>query len=170
MQVMSEDIVLVGQVSGLFGVKGWVKVYSYTEPRENIVKYSPWLLKTDKGWTEIKLVQGKRQGKGVIASLQGYADPDSSSRLIGCNIGLRRDQLPELGSDEYYWNDLIGLQVINQDGFELGRVERLIETGSNDVLVLQGDRERLVPYIKGQVIKHIDLDQKIIQVDWDPDF
>ena len=167
---MSEDIVLVGHVSGLFGVQGWVKVFSYTEPRENIVNYSPWLLKTDKGWTETKLIQGKRQGKGVIASLQGYADPDSSSRLIGCDIGLRREQLPELGKDEYYWNDLIGLQVINQDGIELGRVERLIETGSNDVLVLQGDCERLVPYIKGQVVKQIDLDQKLIRVDWDPDF
>ncbi len=170
MQDMSEDIVLVGQVSGLFGVKGWVKVFSYTEPRENIVQYSPWLIQTDEGWIEIKLIQGKRQGKGVIASLQGYTDPDSSSRLIGCDIGLRRQQLPELDSDEYYWNDLIGLRVITLDGVELGRVERLIETGSNDVLVVQDERERLVPYIRGQVIKNIDLDQKLIRVDWDPDF
>ncbi len=170
MQDLSEDIVLLGQVSGLFGVKGWVKVFSYTEPRENIVQYSPWLVKTDKGWKQIKLNQGKRQGKSVIASLQGYDDPDSASTLIGCDIGMRREQLPALTDDEFYWNDLVGLTVINQDGIELGQVQRLIETGSNDVLVVQGDRERLVPYIKEQVIKHIDLEQKLIRVDWDPEF
>ncbi len=170
MQDESEDIVLVGQVSGLFGLKGWVKVFSYTQPRENIIEYNPWLLKTDKGWIEIQIEQAQKHGKGIIASLQQYSNPETSSQLIGCDIGLHKSQLPELSEDEYYWSDLIGLQVINQEGVNLGVVERLIETGSNDVLIVQGDRERLVPYIRGQVIKNIDLDDKLIQVDWDPDF
>jgi len=170
MQDVSEDIVLVGQVSGLFGLKGWVKVFSYTQPRENIIEYNPWLFKTDKGWVEIQVEQAQKHGKGIIASLQHYSDPETSSRLIGCDIALHRSQLPALTEDEYYWNDLIGLQVVNQEGIDLGVVDRLIETGSNDVLIVQGDRERLVPYIKDQVIKNIDLNEKLIQVDWDPDF
>lgn len=170
MQDDTEDIVLVGQVSGLFGLKGWVKVFSYTQPRENIIEYNPWLIKTGKGWIEIQVEQAQKHGKGIIASLQQYSDPETSSQLMGCDIGLRRTQLPELSEDEYYWNDLIGLQVINQEGVNLGVVERLIETGSNDVLIVQGDRERLVPYIRGQVVKNISLNDKLIQVDWDPDF
>ena len=170
MQDVSEDIVLVGEVSGLFGLKGWVKVFSYTQPRENIIEYNPWWLKTDRGWTEIQVEQAQKHGKGIIASLHEYTDPELSSRLIGCDIGLHKSQLPALQKDEFYWNDLIGCQVVNQEGLNLGVVERLIETGSNDVLVVQGESECLVPYIKDQVIKNIDLDKKLIQVDWDPDY
>ena len=164
------DIVLVGQVSALFGIKGWVKIFSYTQPRDNILQYNPWLIKTGADWVEVRLEEGRQQGKGVIARLEAYDSPEQSSRLIGCDIGLRQAQLPSLSEDEYYWNDLIGMQVINQDKVDLGIVKRMIETGSNDVLIVQGDSERLIPYIKEQVIKNIDLDEKIIQVDWDPDF
>jgi len=170
MQDLPEDYVLAGQISGLFGVKGWVKIRSWTEPRENILKYSPWLVKTTKGWTELKVEQGNRQGKGVVARLEGYDDRDLSAQLTGCDIAVSQQQLPELAEDEYYWNDLIGLRVINQDGVDFGTVKKLIETGSNDVLIVEGDRERLVPYIKGQVIKAINLEAKEIQVEWDPDF
>jgi len=170
MQDLPEDYVLAGQISGLFGVKGWVKVRSWTEPRENILKYSPWLVKTAGGWTELKVAQGNRQGKAVVARLEGYDDRDLSAKLTGCDIAISQQQLPELAGDEYYWNDLIGLQVINQDGVNFGTVRKLIETGSNDVLIVDGDRERLVPYIKGEVIKAINLEEKEIQVDWDPDF
>jgi len=165
-----EDYVIVGQISGLFGVKGWVKVYSYTDPRENIIQYSPWFVRTPNGWQEIKLDQGRRQGKSVVALLDGYTDRDISAQLINCDIALHKDQLPQLDSNEYYWNDLIGLQVINQDKIEFGIVKRLVETGSNDVLIVEGDCERLIPYIREQVIKSIDLESGIIQVDWDPDF
>jgi len=160
----------MGQISGLFGVQGWVKVYSYTDPRENIIHYSPWLVKTKNGWNEIKLEQGKKQGKGVIAILDGFSDRDVSSSLIGCDVALHKDQLPPLREDEYYWKDLIGLTVTNQQGTEFGQVVRMLETGSNDVFIVDGDRERLIPYIRGQVVHNIDLDKGIIEVDWDPDF
>ncbi|NOY66691.1 MAG: ribosome maturation factor RimM [Gammaproteobacteria bacterium] len=165
-----EGYVIVGQISGLHGVKGWVKVYSYTDPRENIIQYSQWFLRSAEGWQEIKLEEGRRQGKGVVAKLEGYIDRDMSAQLIDRDIALLKDQLPQLEKNEYYWNDLIGCKVINQDKTEFGIVERMIETGSNDVLIVKGDRERLIPYIRGQVIKNIDLDSSIIQVDWDPDF
>jgi len=169
-QECPENYVIVGQVSGLFGVKGWVKVYSYTEPRENIIQYSPWFVKSADGWSEIKLQQGKRQGKGVVALLDGYVDRDSSAELIGCEIALQKDQLPKLDKNEYYWNDLVGLKVVNQDQIEFGVVDHLIETGSNDVLIVKGERERLIPYIWDQVVRKVDLDNRLIQVDWDPDF
>ena len=170
MQDIPKEYVIVGQISGLFGVSGWVKVFSYTEPRENITRFSPWIIKTADGWTEVKPEQGKRHGKGVIAKLAGYDDCDMAGKLIGNEIAIRKEQLPELAENEFYWNDLIGLQVINQDKVNLGVVDRLIETGSNDVMVVIGDRERLIPYIMGQVIIDIDLEAEVIQVDWDPDF
>ena len=170
MKDLPEDYILAGQISSLFGVKGWVKVRSWTEPRENIIKYSPWLVKTAEGWKEMKVAQGNRQGKTVVVRLEGYEDRDQSAKLTGCEIAISQQQLPELAENEFYWNDLIGLKVINQNGVDFGSVEKLIETGSNDVLIVNGDRERLIPYIMGQVIKAINLETKEIQVDWDPDF
>ena len=170
MQDETADRVLVGQVSGLFGVKGWVKVFSYTQPRENIIQYNPWLINIEQDWQDVQVEQAKKHGKGIIAHLQGYDDLETSRLLIGCDIALYRQQLPELEAGDYYWSDLIGLRVLNLDGVDLGQVERLIETGANDVLVVQGERERLIPYLKDQVIKQINLDDKVIQVDWDPEF
>jgi len=170
MQDTPNDYVIVGHVSGLFGVNGWVKVFSYTQPRENIIQFSPWILGTVDGWNEVKLEQGRRQGKGVVAKLGSYDDRDAASKLIGNEIALRQEQLPRLAENEFYWNDLTGLQVINQDEINFGVVERLIETGSNDVMIVSGDHERLVPYIWGQVIRDIDLEEEVIRVDWDPDF
>lgn len=170
MQDETADRILVGQVSGLFGVKGWVKVFSYTQPRENIIRYNPWLIKIDQDWQSVQVEQAQKHGKGIIAHLHHYDDIDTSRLLVGCEIALHRQQLPELEPGDYYWSDLMGLRVRNQDGVDLGQVERLIETGANDVLVVQGDRERLIPYIKDQVIKQINLDEKLIQVDWDPEF
>lgn len=163
-----EDIVLVGKISGVFGIKGWVKVFSYTQPRENILQYRPWLLKQRGVWQKMTPLDGRAQGKGVVAHLQGFDDPDMAQTLIGCEIGMYRSQLPELDSGEYYWNDLIGCRVVSVEGIEFGQVKYLIETGSNDVLVVEGEQEVLIPFIQGSVIQQIDLQQKLIRVDWDP--
>jgi 16S rRNA processing protein RimM len=170
MQDQFEDLMIVGRISGLFGVKGWIKIFSYTDPRENIVHYNPWLIKTENGWREVKVDQGQRHGKGVIAKLESCDDRDAASKLIGSDIALRKEQLPTLEKDEYYWTDLEGLKVITIEGQELGQVDHLIETGANDVLVVKGDRERLIPYIREQVVTRIDLENGIIEVDWDPEF
>lgn len=160
----------IGKVSGVFGVKGWVKVFSYTEPRENILSYSQWILK--KGSTErnVKVHNGQLQGKSVVASLEGIIDRDQAAALNGWDILINREQLPPAQEGEYYWADLTGLKVFTVDGIDLGKVDHLLETGANDVLVVVGERERLIPYLTEQTIKSVDLTQGKITVDWDPDF
>ena len=162
--------ILVGEISGIFGLKGWVKIFSYTEPRENILSYSVWQLRKDGDIKPIKLKTGQRQCKNVVAKLDGVDDPDVAASLVGWEIYIERDQLPALASDEYYWADLVGLNVINDAGVELGVIDHLFETGANDVLVVTGDRERLIPFLMGQTVLKVDLDGKRLTVDWDPDF
>jgi len=171
----ADDMIVLGHISGLFGIKGWVKVYSHTEPRDNILNYSPWYLWIEGEWLPYRVLQGKPQGKSVIASLEQCPDRDSATALVGREIAVTRQQLPALDEGDYYWRDLLGLQVINLDDVTLGTVANLMETGANDVLVVEshsdGERqERLIPYIREQVIRHVDLEQGVIRVDWDPDF
>jgi len=169
------DRILVGKITGVYGVKGWVKVYSYTEPREGIAAYRPWYLKQGKTtpqWREIDLAQAKRHGKTVIAKFDGCDDRDAAMLLIGAEIGINQDQLGSLTNKEYYWRDLIGLRVIDQQGTELGDVKNLLETGANDVLVVAGaeGREHLIPWIMDHVILRVDLDEGSILVDWQVDW
>ena len=145
-------------------------MFSYTEPRDNIVHYQPWYLKRKGEWQEHRLAEGRQHGKGVVARLAGCEDRDRAALLIGAEIGVRRDQLPVAQPGEYYWSDLQGLQVVTLKGELLGTVDHLLETGANDVLVLRGERERLIPFVLGQVIHDVDLEGGEIQVDWDKDF
>ncbi len=166
-----DDVVLVGRISGLFGVKGWVKVFSYTTPREAILKYRSIRLKlaSDQTWREFKFAEGQVHGRGVVARLNDVDDRNAAQLLIGAELSVTRLQLPKLKRGEYYWADLEGLKVINLLGEELGAVIHLFETGANDVMVVQAERERLIPYI-AQVIREVDLDGGIVRVDWDKDF
>ena len=167
---MVSDWLLVGQIAGLYGVMGWVKVISHTQPRAGILNYNPLYLSNDGDWQPLEMQAGRLQGKGVILKLSGYADRSACAPLVGRHIAIRREQLPPLPPDEYYWADLQGLQVVTQHGVALGTVERLFETGANDVLVVDGERERLIPFIRDEVILKVDLAQGVIQVDWDPTF
>lgn len=145
-------------------------MFSYTQPRENIVQYQPWYLKRAGDWQSQLLAEGKRHGKGVIVRLQGYTDRNRALGLMDSEIGISRDQLPATAPGEYYWGDLQGLEVITQDDESLGRVDHLIETGANDVLVVVGERERLIPFVLEQVVTRVDLATGVIWVDWDKDF
>jgi 16S rRNA processing protein RimM len=166
-----DRLVTLGRISGLHGVRGWLKVYSDTRPRENILSYSPWYLRRGREWEEVSLEHGCRQGKLVLAKLRGCNDREAARELMGATIAVRRSQLREgLAEDEYYWTDLEGLRVVTLEGVELGRVSHLMETGANDVLVVRGERERLLPWIWEQVIRDVDLEQGRITVDWDPEF
>lgn len=122
------------------------------------------------GWSTTGVAEGKAHGKGVIARLEGCEDRDAAMRLLDREIAVNRDQLPEPEQGEYYWHDLQGMQVINQQGERLGEVESLLETGANDVLVVRGERERLIPFVSGPVIISVDRDAGEIRVDWDKDF
>jgi 16S rRNA processing protein RimM len=135
---------------------------------EAILEYQPWLLGEDK--RPVKLVDGRKQGKGLVALLPGCADREQALTLVGMQIFVGRDQLPATAADEYYWCDLIGLEVHTTSGEILGRVEKLMETGANDVLVIHGKREHLVPFVQGQYVIHVDLEAEVIEVDWDPEF
>ena len=160
---------VLGRIDGLFGVKGWVKVYSYTEPREAVLDYKDWLLGREGRWQRVVLAEGKRHGKAVIARLEGIEDRDAAAELTGSDIGVDRDALPAPGDGHYYWADLEGLTVVRKDGTELGKVAYLMATGANDVLVVDGAAERLIPFVPETVILDVDLAAGVIRVDWEWD-
>lgn len=169
MESQSDKIVL-GRISGVFGIKGWVKVFSYTGQRDSILDYSPWLVRIAGEWKSFKVNDGQVQGKGIIVRLDGVVNREQAQLLVGCDIGVSREQLQALREGEYYWADLIGMSVVTVSGVVLGRVDTLFETGSNDVMVVRGERERLVPWIMDDVVKSVSLEGRVIQVEWDPDF
>ena len=160
----------VGRISGVFGIKGWVKVFSFTDARENILNYSPWLLKKDSETRVVNVIDGNLQGKAVVAQLDGVSDRDQAASLMGWDIFITPDQLPKVAKNEYYWSDLVGLAVETNLGIQLGTVDGLLETGANDVVIVKGERERAIPFLQGKTIINIDLDAGKMIVDWDPDF
>ncbi|MBT8137282.1 MAG: ribosome maturation factor RimM [Gammaproteobacteria bacterium] len=165
-----EDKVQLGNISGLFGVKGWVKVYSFTDPPRNIFNYTPWQLELDNEQLDVAVVESRQRGAGLVARLEGCDDRDQAARLVGAKVWVPRAQLPPPAQGEFYWTDLVGLEVVTEQGVSLGKVARLIETGANDVMVVHGERERLVPWISEQVVAAVDIGGGRITVRWDPDF
>lgn len=182
------DKVILGRITGVYGVQGWVKVFSYTDPMESIIDYSPWYIRAANRkkapWTELKLAAGKRHAKTVIVKPENCNDRDQAMTYIGSEIAIEQEQLAALkGKDEYYWRELFGLRVVNQQGIELGVVKTLMETGVNDVLVVVSEKEavaaegtevelkeRLIPWTMNNAIIAVDMEQGVIEVDWDPDF
>jgi 16S rRNA processing protein RimM len=163
------DPVIVGNFGKTFGVLGWIKINSFTFPQKHILNFQPWLIKKNGSWEEICLEDSKQHLNSIVVKLPSCNSPEEVRRFTNIEIGVWRKQLPKLQSGEYYWMDLIGLQVINLIGFEFGTVQEIMATGANDVLVVNGDRKRLVPYISS-VIRKVDLEKKAIFVDWDQDF
>ena len=163
----------MGRINGLFGVKGWVKVFSYTQPRDAIRNYRQWYLKQDGqqhgNWRSVNVAECKTHGKGIIARIEGIDDRDEAAKLVESDIAVDRSALPAAAEGSFYWADLEGLQIVTGDGADLGRVAYLLETGSNDVLVTTGKPERLIPFIMGTVILDVDLAKGVITVDWEVD-
>ncbi|HET6907043.1 MAG TPA: ribosome maturation factor RimM [Rhodanobacteraceae bacterium] len=165
--------VLLGRIVGVYGVRGEVKIESFTEPRLRIFDYQPWLLERNAGVVEeVRDVRGRAQGKGVVAAISGIGDRDRAASLIGANIFVARTALPPAAEGEVYQSDLEGLEVVNLAGVLLGRVSHLFETGANPVLVARHEdgREHLIPYVPEVYVQSVDLEAKRIVVDWDPDF
>ncbi|WP_407922441.1 ribosome maturation factor RimM [Acidihalobacter prosperus] len=161
----------MARVSAPFGVKGWVKVHSYAEPPEALLDFPVWQLGRAGEWHERRVIEGRAQSGPVLAvRFEDVEDRDQAALLRGLEVAIAREALADLPEGEYYWADLIGLTVVNADGSRLGAVERLMETGANDVLVVRGDRERLIPFIRPHVVRAIDLEAGELQVDWDADF
>jgi 16S rRNA processing protein RimM len=174
----ADDVVTLGRVVGVFGIKGWVKVRSYSRPPDGILGYKQWLIGAEGDWQSVVLLGGRPHGKGIIASLEGYADRDQATALVGADIGIAMAELPSLAAGEYYWAQLQGLRVRDLAGIDLGVVSHLLETGANDVMVVVAEPgksestaspDRLIPYTPS-VVNRVDLDAGVIVVDWDWNF
>ena len=178
---MSENVgnrVPLGHISAAYGMKGWVRIFSCTDPIEQILEYSPWILggpspgKNGSGFREIKVEKGRKHGRGIVALLTGMDNRDQAEALIGTEILVEREQFPELEKGEYYWHELQGLEVVNTSGEVFGKVDHLIGTGANDVLVVEpmadslDDRTRLIPFVEDKVVREVDLGSLKIVVDW----
>ena len=161
--------VVLGTITGPWGTRGWVRIRSSTEPPESILRYAPWQVGRDGRWSPVGVTEGRAQGRGVVARLDGCHDRDGALGYRGCEIAVERSRLPDLEHGEFYWADLVGLRVVTADGVDLGEVERMLETGANDVMVIRGELERLIPFLPGTVVRSVDVDRGAIVVEWHPD-
>jgi 16S rRNA processing protein RimM len=162
--------VILGKVGAVFGVRGWVKLWSYTDPPANLLEYNELELGQSGSWAPARLVEARPHGEALVGRFEGVEDRDGAAALVGAELAVAREALPPPGEGEYYWTDLVGLEVINREGVHLGRVREMMATGANDVMVVEGDRERLVPFLPGHWVDRVDLAGGRIVVDWDPDF
>lgn len=162
-----DEFITLGKIGSSYGVQGWMKVLTFTEFGANILDYNPWYLLRQGEWQVFKVLDGKPYRNGVVVKLKGITTPEQVQLLTGSQVGVRRSTLPKLKPGEYYWSDLQGLTVINKDNEVLGIVIYLMETGSNDVLVVKGKKEHAIPYLPGNVILSVDLEKKEIRVDWE---
>jgi len=166
------NVVVLGCIGAPFGIEGWVHLHSYADPPENIVSYKQWQVRggEDQPWRPIAVIKARAHGKRFVALLEGCTDRDQAQRYTNAQVGVYREELPEL-SEGHYWADLIGLKVINEQGIGLGIVDSLFETGANDVLVVKdGEKEHLIPYVPEQYIISVDQDTQTVKVHWDPEF
>ena len=159
----------MGRISGLFGVHGWVRIFDYCRQRGDILCYDTWLLRQGNEWNEVRLVAGRLQANNVVAQLEGCIDRETARTLIGSEISIRSNQLEPPADGEFYWQDLKGLTVLNMTGETLGVVADLLETGANDVLVVKGESELLIPYTT-VTVDQVDLKDRHIRVHWERDY
>ncbi len=168
---LDQRLILLGKLHGAFGVRGELKLESFTDPKSAIFRYQPWTLRDLQGAERaIEGAHGRETNKGVVATFPDVADRDAAEAMRGCEILAPRSALPPPRPGEYYWIDLEGLRVVNVDGTDFGTVSHLFATGANDVLVARGDRERMIPFKQPDYVQSVDFDTGIVTVDWDPDF
>lgn len=195
--VASKDVTL-GEITGVHGLQGWVKVFSFSRPREQIFEYNEWYLTAGKLARKVKglksnltsqqaiqpnkvtLITGRIQGKTLVAQLKGVHSHADAKALVGMTISVLHDELEVLAEDQYYWRQLIGLKVVSIEGESFGVITEMLETGANDVMLVTrqaSDSQEsdvksqswAIPWIDDVVID-VDLDAKLIKVDWDVDF
>ena len=165
------DLVVMGRVVAPYGVFGWLKIVPDTEEFDGLLDYKKWWIGKDNDWCELAVKEAKIHNDVLVVKLQGIDDRDAAVACKGKQIAVPRALLPKLKSEEYYWSDLIGLAVNNQQGVDFGKVTDVFATGANDVIVAKSDsgQERLIPYI-AQVILAVSLEEKTMLVDWDANF
>lgn len=159
--------IVVGRFGKPHGIKGFVTVHSFTHPRENILEYADWHAVIKGNYQPIKLSHVESTHKSIIAQVIGYPDRDMVAQLTNIEIAVDAAQFATLNDGEYYWHELIGMQVINQRDENVGAVKELLSTGSNDVLVVEGEKRTLIPWLLDQFVISVDTDKRVIRVDWD---
>ena len=168
--------IVLGKVGRVHGVSGWVRLHSYTAPAENILDYPLLRTELDGELRTLQIVASRRQPKGLLVHFGGYDSPEVSKALTGREVWVSSSELPDLESGTFYWHELIGLEVTNLQGELLGAVSGLLETGANDVLVVQPNerscdqRERLIPFLTGLVVKQVSVSDVSLVIDWDIDY
>ena len=165
--------VALGRFGAPHGIKGWIRLISYTDPRDNILQYRYFKLRDGSCLTDVEIDASRPQGKGFVAHVKGCDERDRTRQYTGRDLLIEKAALPDLQSGDYYWHQLEGLEVLNLQDEALGRIDHLIETGANDVLVVRGGpdgRERLIPYVEGEVVREVDLEAGLLRVDWDKDY
>jgi 16S rRNA processing protein RimM len=163
------DWLVVGRFGRPHGIKGFITIQSFTEPRDNILQYKKWHALINNQWLPLKIKHFEFNNKLILAQVEGYSEREQVASLTNIEIGIERSQLPELPSGEYYWHELVGMRVINQQQELLGSIKEIMPTGSNDVLVVVGEKRHLIPYLPDVVVS-INASQREIIVDWDVDF
>lgn len=163
---LPDDLVVIGRIAGLYGIKGWLKIISYTEPRVNVFSYSPWYLNRGSAWLKVDVDSGRAHNKGIIVKIKGCDDRTYASPMIDSEIHVSRILFPLASSDEYYWSDLQGLKVCNLQDEVLGIVASMMSNGVQDIMVVRGDIERLIPFVKNHFVISVDLSKKRVIVDW----
>ena len=167
---------LIARIGAAYGIKGWIKLISFSSPKENILNYQTFLTPQGSALIELEIDQSKTQGKGFVAHIKGCDDRNLTQEFTGKDLYINKALLPELNENEYYWHQLEGMRVKTLSGDDLGIVDHLLETGANDVLVVKPDElsvdedERLIPYLFNQVIDNIDEDLRVIKVNWERDY
>ncbi|WP_411266862.1 ribosome maturation factor RimM [Colwellia sp. C1TZA3] len=176
MEVIGKDVTL-GKVGAVYGIKGWLKIHSFTDDQEAILDYFPWSLKLGNKIQSVDITDWRKHNNGLVVKVAGIDDRDIAQKLVGSEIFVSEEALSDLPDGEFYWRDLIGMAVVTDKGYDLGQVSDIMETGANDVLVVKanlkdgfGKKERLIPYLMDQVILSISAEDKQICVDWDPGF
>lgn len=177
MSKIENEKMVVGKLGATYGIRGWLKVFSFTDNAESIFDYAPWFLNQNGTLVEYKVESWKRHNQGYVCKLEGVDVREVAQTYTNFEILIDPTSLPELSEEEFYWRELFGMQVYTMQGYHLGEVTDMMETGSNDVLVVKanlkdafGKKERLIPYLEEQVIKHVDRNAQRIEVDWDPGF
>ncbi|MGL4734139.1 MAG: ribosome maturation factor RimM [Enterovibrio sp.] len=176
-QLCEQEMIVVGKLGASYGIRGWLKIFSFTQSAESLFDYSPWFLKVRGQWQPFQLEDWKRHNQGFVGKFSTIDTREEAMAFANVEIAVCADALPQLAADEFYWRELVGMDVVTTQNYALGKVVDIFETGSNDVLVVAatpkdafGQKERLIPFIDGQVIKKIDRAALRIEVDWDPGF
>ena len=168
--VAADDWVVVGRFGRTHGIKGFITVISLTDPRDNLLNYTDWHARINKQWVPLTILNTEVTHKFILVQVEGYKEREQIACLTNSDIAIQRVQLPKLSSSDYYWHQLVGMNVVNLQGITLGRVVEMMATGTHDVMILQGEKRLLIPYVPGVHVVNVNESKLVITVDWDEDF